>query len=530
MMQTDSLPVNKQEKRPRLTRLLYFRTIASLALLTATIYFFYEPSSELQRRLLLGTSGCFFLFIAFEWYLTSSTLSFFKQLLIQFGLDLLLISVLVVITGGIQSPFVFLFGLLIVVAGTQSHVMAVLLTTIFACIFYLVSIYGFSIWHQIEITPAATLHMLLQVSALFLVGGAMAAIARRHASLQQESHQVVRQHRRLKELHDQIVTSMQEGMLILDQALYIQDSNESARRLLLQTGSNPAWLKLEEAAETPAALLQFLNKPDRELFQCEWNMPTGICLVTATQLPGNDPSAQWLLTLVDITDIRRLEKRLAEQDKLASMGKMIAMLAHEVRNPMQTIAQSVEIMKSVKRPQQEKIQKIVSEEVGRLNRLVSDLLDYVHPLSPVLIKISPSEVIGSSVAQVDFQSEHRINWVCDIDSLMLDADHLRLVLDNLLRNALQASEKPGTIEVNMESLDGTWELSVSDQGGGISESIKGRLFEPFATGRSGGIGLGLATVWQVCQVNGWQVEVEAVTGGSRFIIRGELPRSKVRGK
>ncbi|MCK5307692.1 MAG: HAMP domain-containing histidine kinase, partial [Zetaproteobacteria bacterium] len=221
---------------------------------------------------------------------------------------------------------------------------------------------------------------------------------------------------------------------------------------------------------------------------------------------------------------------LAEQDKLASMGKMIAMLAHEVRNPMQTIAQSVEIMKSVEQSQQEKIQRIVSEEVGRLNRLVSDLLDYVHPLSPVLTKISPSEVIGSSVAQVDFQGEHRISWVCGIDSLMLDPDHLRLVLDNLLRNALQASEQPGTIEVHMKDMDGVWELSVSDQGGGVSEAIKGRLFEPFASGRSGGVGLGLATVWQVCQVNGWQVEVEPVTGGSRFIIRGELPRSKVRGK
>jgi len=528
-MQINSLPVNEQEKWPRLTRLLYFRTIASLAVLTATIYFFYEPFPLLQRRLLLGTSLCFVLFAAFQWYLTSSTVSFFKQLLIQFGLDLLLISVLVVITGGIQSPFVFLFGLLIVAVGTQSHVMAVLLTAIFACIAYLVSVYGFSMWYQVEITPAATLHILLQVSALFLVGGAMAAIARRHASLQQESHQVVRQHRRLKELHEQIVTSMQEGMLVLDHALYIQDSNESARRLLL-TGDNPTWLKLGEVAEIPEALVQFLMNPDSELFQCEWNMPTGICLVTATQLPGEDPSAQWLLTLVDITDIRRLEKRLAEQDKLASMGKMVAMLAHEVRNPMQTIAQSVEIMKSVEQAQQENIQRIVSEEVGRLNRLVSDLLDYVHPLSPVLVEAAPSEVIGSSVAQVDLQNEHRIKWACGIDSLMLDSDHFRLVLDNLLRNAVAVSALPDTIEINMEAMDDVWELSVLDQGGGIAEEMKGRLFEPFATGRPGGIGLGLATVWQVCQVNGWQVEIQSVAGGSRFVIRGELSHSKVRGE
>ncbi len=150
------------------------------------------------------------------------------------------------------------------------------------------------------------------------------------------------------------------------------------------------------------------------------------------------------------------------------------------------LAQSVEIMKSVKQSQQEKIQRIVSEEVGRLNRLVSDLLDYVHPLSPVLIEVSPSEVIGSSAAQVYFQSEHQISWVCGIDSLMLDPDHFRLVLDNLLRNALEVSALPGTIEVNMEALDSIWELSVLDQGGGVSEAIKGRLFEPFATGRPGG--------------------------------------------
>lgn len=519
--------MNRQEKCLRLRRLFYFRFVASLAVLISALFFFYDSSLLLQRRLLLGATLCFVLFATFEWYLTSSNVAFIKQLLIQFVLDLLLVTVLVFITGGIQSPFVFLFGLLIVAVGTQSHVMAVLLTTIFSCICYLLSVYGVSLWQQVSITPAATLHMLLQISALFLVGGAMAAIARRHASLQQESHQVVRQHRRLKELHEQVVTSMQEGMLILDHALYIQDSNESAR-CLLSIGTNPTWTKLEEVGEVPEELIQFLLSPDQEMFQCEWAIPSGVSLVMATALPGEDPAAKWLLTLVDITDNRRLEKRLAEQDKLASMGRMVAMLAHEVRNPMQTIAQSVEIMKSVSHSQQENIQRIVSEEIGRLNRLVSDLLDYVHPLSPVLVESSPSEVIGSSVAQVDLRNEHRIKWVCDIDSLLLDSDHFRLVLDNLLRNALGVSPLQGTIMIRMESKDRIWELSVSDQGGGVSEEMKGRLFEPFATGRPGGVGLGLATVWQVCQVNGWQVEVEAVDGGSRFIVRGELLHPRVR--
>jgi len=536
MIEASPTLIDIHEGRVRLKKLLGYRTLASAVILFATAYFFYMPAPSSQRPLFITIVLTFLLFTGLEWNLIRSKVSFSMQIFAQFAFDMLLVLGLVVLTGGIQSPFVFLFGLIIIAAGTQSHVLIVLLISIMACICYLAAIYGFSLWQSLPISSSETLHILLQTSALFLVGGVMAAIARRHASLQQESRQAVRQHRRLRELHEQVVSTMQEGVVILDEALHIQDCNPSAYRLLAINHSL-SWITLREIADVPDALIDFLGFSKNQTFQCEWKTASGACLVTAAALPGHDPFAHWLLTLVDISDVRKLERKLAEQDKLAAMGRMVAMLAHEIRNPLQTIGQSVELMRTVAKNKQEDIQRILTEEIHRLNRLVSDMLDYVQPLTPEPVPVLCSELIGSSVVQVDMRGEYGVTWRCDLDSLTVDPDHFRLVLDNLLRNAVEASSRPNTVEITLGLANGTggacWELSIADQGGGIAEEMKGSLFEPFATGRTSGIGLGLATVWQVCQMNDWHVNVEMLDDGSKFIIRGDVkfvkPREVVSG-
>ena len=512
---------NIEEGRTRLRRVLGYRALALVVILAASTYFFYPSFIAFERQCFIAATVSAFFLLLLEWLLIRSTLSFGVQLFTYFGLDLLLVGTLVVLTGGIQSPFVFLFGLLIVAVGTQSHVLVVLLVTVVACICYLFAIHTSAYISASTLSAAETLHILLQTSALFLVGGVMAAIARRYANLQQESHQAVRQHRQLKELYAQVVSSMQEGIVILDEELHVQDSNVPAYQLLGR-GGEPAWFRLDDIGNVPSSLLDFLKSGDTSLFQCEWKTASGSCLTTVAPLQGDDPAARWLLTIVDITDVRTLERRLAEQDKLASMGRMVAMLAHEIRNPLQTIGQSVELMRSVSEARQVDIQRIVSEEIQRLNRLVSDMLDFVQPLTPVPVEVTCSDLIGSSVVQVDMPGARKISWDSDIDSLFIDPDHFRLVLDNLLRNAVEASGQPETVEIRLQMVGKYWQLSVSDQGGGITPEMKEHLFEPFATGRETGVGLGLATVWQVCQVNGWKAEVEDVPGGSCFMVRGYM--------
>ncbi|MDX8402801.1 MAG: ATP-binding protein, partial [Mariprofundaceae bacterium] len=289
---------------------------------------------------------------------------------------------------------------------------------------------------------------------------------------------------------------------------------------------------LNNLLQAPLGIHDFIKQQHELVFRCEGQHYGQPLLLTLTRLLEEESA--WLLTIVNISEVRKLERQLAEQDKLASIGQMSAMLAHEIRNPMQTIAQAVELMGLGN--QTLDLERIVADEISRLNRLVSDMLDYAQPRTPEPATVSCSEIIGSSVVQVDMQGEYGITWHSDIDSLMIDPGHFRLVLDNLLRNAVQASSHPNSIEIVLGSADdaiygttgGYWELSIEDQGGGVSAEMKEHLFEPFATGRAKGIGLGLATVWQVCQVNGWHAEVKAVSGGSRFIIRGEIVADRSR--
>ncbi|MDX8396110.1 MAG: ATP-binding protein [Mariprofundaceae bacterium] len=505
----------------RLQRLLAYRSAAAIIVLAVALYYFYPSLPIVHQKLLIFLGLSLPIFITLQWYLLRLKISLVIQLLIQFYLDILWVSFLIFITGGIQSPFVFLFGLIIVAAGTQAHALVVMLIAVLACIFYLASIHGFAWWYGLVLPSSFTLNILMQTSALLLVGGVMAAIARRHMHLEKEQKQAVRQHRRLQELHGQVMASMQEGMLVLDQALYIQDSNQAARKILA-TGEEPAGLHLDEIWAVPKDLSVFLDHPHQDVFRCEWKTLTRTCLVTTTSLPRDDAAAKWLLTFVDITDVRQLEAQLVEQDKLAAMGRMLAMLAHEIRNPMQTLAQAVDLMRTENAMRQQDIQRIVSEEISRLNRLVSDMLDYVQPFQPKPVEIKMSDLLKSSIEQMDIKCEGVICWHCDIDVLNIDADHFRLVLDNLLHNALAVSSLPKSIHVRMKQSNNHWQLTVEDQGGGIHQDMKTRLFEPFASNKQDGIGLGLATVWQVCRANDWNVDVMDVDGGSCFSIMGKV--------
>jgi len=207
------------------------------------------------------------------------------------------------------------------------------------------------------------------------------------------------------------------------------------------------------------------------------------------------------------------------------------MLAHELRNPLQTIGQAVELLTAQKK-QNENLKGIIGDEIRRLNRLVTDMLTYTTPLKPAPEQVRPSDLLETAVLQVDIDGRQGVHWQTDIKELALDPGHFRLVLDNLLRNALEASSEPGTVQVDLKrgsEHPERWLLTVSDRGSGVDEAVRQRLFEPFARGRPGGTGLGLATVWQVCRANGWTVDVDSGPDGTRFRVSGDIRPEQHRG-
>ena len=508
------------ENRSHLLQLLLWRGMAMILVLLM-VNLFYLPDIGMDTNQILAYIALLFVvFAIFQSFCFRRQWPVGIQLFFQFFSDILLVTLLVFATGGYESPFVLLFGLVIVAAGTQAEVLLVLSIAVLACMGYLAAIYSFA-WSQHVLLPAdATLTLLLQTSVLLLVGGVMAVISRRHATLSDKSRRAAQKHQGFQVLHTRLMASMQEGVLVLDEDLTIRDSNPAACAMLHV--SEDSLLKLSELPSFPQRVVRFLQqRNEQESYRCEWQQDTSEYLITVGKFPELYAGACWWLTLVDVSELRGLEKEVAEHQKLVAMGRMAAMLAHELRNPMQTIAQAVELVTRVQEKQQVDIQRIVSEEILRLNRLVADMLDYTKPLTPKAKDIEAFDLLLASVELIDSEQKYFIDLICDVGVLHIDGDHMRLVLDNLLRNAVLSSPAPHSVSVHASESAGHWQFAVCDHGGGIPESIRAHLFEPFASQREGGTGLGLATVWQVCQANQWHIDVESDAETTTFRVRSD---------
>lgn len=506
--------------------LMLMRLIVIVFTMAAGIWYDVVIADYQQHQWLVSFGLGFSVFIALQWWIFKRLV--FKQvvsdallLFFQFLSDVILVSTLIFITGGVQSPFILLLGLVVVAAGTQANAMVVIAIAVSSCAAFLTTIYAYAWWQHVSVPADATLSLLLQISVLMLIGGIMAVIANRQSGLQIASRQVFKQHRQLQEIHSRLLASMNEGVVVLGKDLSIQDSNQAARQILRLNAEFDA-LSIRDIWPMSQRVLSFLETGKGDMFKCEWQVEDDIYYISVRKLPGNDSLSYWLMILVDVSELKQLESQLMAQEKLAAMGRMAAMLAHEIRNPMQTVSQAVDLFGKLDEEQHANIKRIIQEEIKRLNCLVGDMLDFTRPLKPENQWVRIHDLVESSIQQIDMDNKHQIEVSVDIDEMMVDAQHFRLVLDNVLRNAVQASPEVASVKVSLRSIgEEHWQLQVDDGGGGIPEEVADRIFEPFVTQRSGGTGLGLATVWQSCQANGWDIDVANTSRGTRIVVTGE---------
>ncbi len=502
--------------------LILYRGLVALAL-AGLILLWMEPSLYPDAgRVIRVTAGLYFGLLLLQgllyWrmYLPEAPL-----ILFYFASDVLAASLLVYATDGLASPFSLLLGLIVLASGTLGRVMMPVMVSLLACMGYLAAVYTHAAQHELLLDAADALHVLLQVSAILLVGGVMAFISRRHAGLRSAGDLAVRQHRKLKGLHSRVMSAMSEGVIVLDGRLQPYEMNAAARDLLASGHLSDAALVGQLLAEAPK-LHQWLAEEGNQDFHAEFTHGELSLLLTAKAMGSSaasldDPS--WLLTLVDISDMRRLEGKLIEQEKMAALGQMSAMLAHEIRNPIQTMAQGLELMK-VDIEHRQTVQDILRDEMLRLNRLVNMMLDYSKPLEVSPASVQMTAVMEAGVQQADLENRS-IHWHCGVDELYIDSDHFRLVLDNLLSNAMKNRSPDSSVDVSLSAVENGWQLRVCNQGA-LPHEMRGHLFEPYVSGSASGVGLGLSTVKQVCDVNDWVVDVEEHGDQVCFVVMGRV--------
>lgn len=256
--------------------------------------------------------------------------------------------------------------------------------------------------------------------------------------------------------------------------------------------------------------------------------PIGRLRAVAAQVAGGDTAARvGDLGLPELRDVARTFDRMLDRlasreadllraERLAVLGRVVAGVAHEINNPIGVIRGYLKTM--LREPHDEGLRReleILDEEALACQRICEDLLTWAR--APVLApeRVEVSTLVAEAVQRLRSNGElGRAEVLADMEPCEMTVDPLRVrqVVGNLLRNAAQACGE-GLIDLRGESAGGVYRLRVSDRGPGLSPEIRGQLFEPFATTRSGGSGLGLAVCQGIVHAHGGEIRAEDRAGG-----------------
>ncbi|MET0404748.1 MAG: ATP-binding protein, partial [Cystobacter sp.] len=228
-------------------------------------------------------------------------------------------------------------------------------------------------------------------------------------------------------------------------------------------------------------------------------------------------------------ELQHTQRQLVERERLAALGELSAVVAHEVRNPLGAIFNALATLRRFQDPDSPELLlvSIVAEEAQRLNRLVDDLLDFARPTPPQPHPHPQVPQLEDAVAAAaPAQSQVRVEWALepDVPPVPVDERMMRQAFLNLALNAVQAMPQGGTLRVSARRLPEGAGATVefTDTGPGIPPAMRVRLFEPFFTTKATGTGLGLAIVQRTLQAHGGHITIDhPTTGGTTF--RLELP-------
>ncbi|GAB4334626.1 MAG: ATP-binding protein [Desulfobulbaceae bacterium] len=337
----------------------------------------------------------------------------------------------------------------------------------------------------------------------------------------------------------EMVANLPEGIIVADPRRKISFFNGIAGDMLgLTTTGTIGRHATEVLPEDLKNMLETVASSREKILEKETILPAPdgselILAVSVTDIVSEDGnSVGTMFILRDLTQIRRLQATVQKQEKMAAIGNLAAGVAHEVRNPLSSIKGYATYFGSLfpAESEQKKAAEVMSTEVERLNRVISELLEIARPSD-----LKPKEtdlpfLITSSLRLVRQDAEAAgvtIRTFLDerMKPLTIDPDRITQGLLNLYINSIQAMPGGGELSVTARDHDDTVELTIADTGTGIPEEVRTRMFDPYFTTKNTGTGLGLAVVQKVFEAHGATITVTGREGnGTVFTI--VIPRDR----
>jgi two-component system sensor histidine kinase PilS (NtrC family) len=454
--------------------------------------------------------------------------------------DLMLVTILILVTGGVSSPYAFLYFLSIVsasvlLARSEAYYTASLCVILYGSILDL-QYYGKLAALGVSQLPAQQhgagylVYLIILYSASFYLtaylAGSLAERARLSESALQEK---AIDYTELERLNSSIVSTIDSGLLTINFTGRIRVFNRYAELL---TG-----ISQREAYDRPLSeVLPGFGPFLPEIFgvtqgELEHEGPDGETLLfsfKSVPLIGKDGEMVGaIIDLHDLTQMKRMAGELKRADSLAAVGELSARMAHEIRNPLAAISGSVQLvaLRECADENDQRLFSIILRETDRLDGLLRDFLSYAKPTPPAKVPLNLRRVIADLAALLSidprFKGVRIENGVPEDLVVVFDKDQCSQVFWNLLVNGAEAITGEGSISIGADLLPATMGLPsdcgqvricVRDDGSGMSEADAKRVFEPFFSTKNGGTGLGLATVYRILERHGGRVTVESTKG------------------
>ncbi len=451
--------------------------------------------------------------------------------------DLAVTSLFVLISGGAQSPYVFLYAFSIVGAGVLFYRRGAVVVSLVA-IGALVLVSVLAWLDTIPIEMPAQVHpwdlawtelaRTLGIDFAALVGvGALAYIFGDQLERQVETLATTRRAAAdLLSLHQDIVRSLSSGLVTISPDGTILTMNQSASDILRVLAVDATARPIDTVMPGFSALLAEPGERRRADLVIP-GVPELVIGVTVSLLRDvHDQVLGRVINFQDLTELRRLEAHIHRAERLATVGQLAAGVAHEIRNPLASISGSIELLRATPQASEDDraLMAIVHREIQRLNHLIGDLLDYANPRSKLAIDFDVGELVAEvlqvaagdkAFAEVDVTNE--LERPCRMHG---DPAKIRQVVWNLLRNAGDAAMAGGKhVRVEVFAADAVATIAIGDDGPGIPADQVSRIFDPFFTTKRTGTGLGLATCHAIVAEHGGRIDVETDATGTQLLVR-----------
>ena len=331
---------------------------------------------------------------------------------------------------------------------------------------------------------------------------------------------------RIKAFSDSLVENMPIGLIAINNRDEIISLNQTAESVLGQSFPDIFGKKAGDILPEPCKALLEVLKVEKKVIEKEIECPVkdGRIVpleVIATVLEeGADDFLGYVILFRDITEILHMKKEMERSRRLASLGSLAAGVAHEIRNPLSSIKGFATFFKERYKdnPDDRETAEIMVQEVERLNRVISQLLEFARPMDLNRRWDSIQDIIRHTLKMIEGEAgEKGISIHADIppepENIFIDTDKITQVMLNLYLNAIGAMDRGGELHVALSMpRDGMVQVDVSDTGVGIDEENLSRIFDPYFTTKPSGTGLGLAIVYRIIEVHNGEIRVESTRG------------------